>query len=160
MYGLGEGRLGDLKCSAARSYADTGLPTENIVTVVIPRYTFHLLSDIKYLYYKQKQKMSNGHAGIWAIMIRDCEAAATGGGRSERGIYIMKELLFMKPIFKEAVWGWVLRDEFDTRYHRQIGNAGVLVPIKTVTVPLQREPIRENICQGCGQTTSELFWKW
>ena len=40
-------------------------------------------------------------------------AAATGGGRSERGIYIMKELLFMKPVFKEAVWGGKkLRDEF------------------------------------------------
>ena len=41
----------------------------------------------------------------------------------------------------------------DTRYQATVpGNAGVLVPIKTVTVPLQREPIRENICQGCGQT--------
>ena len=56
-------------------------------------------------------------------------AAATGGGRSERGIYIMKELLFMKPVFKEAVWGGKkLRDEFgyeETSDYRTYYRSGI-----------------------------------
>ena len=64
--------------------------------------------------------------------LRDCEGNCTGGGRSERGIYIMKELLFMKPVFKEAVWGGKsFGTSLDTRYQATVpGNAGVLVPIK------------------------------
>lgn len=65
----------------------------------------------------------------------------------------MGELLFMKPVFKEAVWGGKkLREDFGYEIPGDsTGECWGIGAHKMETARLQREPIKGNIYRNCGQ---------
>ena len=65
----------------------------------------------------------------------------------------MGELLFMKPVFKEAVWGSQSQGKIsDMRYQVTVReNAGASELIKMETARFTEEPIKGNIYRNCGQ---------